>query len=446
MLTTTRVAETEITLDVQLLKEQSKYDKILLGLFDRVQRILPLVETVADEIVCDETDILEEIIPRMFKVMQRVAEYSRDYVRRGRLGMQIIAARTVSGLVDPGTIEGIEKDLSMVIEDFDRAVNVEALRQIKETGEDSLLVMAHSHLLRVEQGVLFRRLEPVETNYHLDFDCMDDTREMLLEQVIDWATKEWGQKQGSNTYWIYGPPGIGKTSLAHSICARLHMGDHLAGAFFCQRDDARLNKPRNILPTLIHKLAGVLPPFRSVVAERLRNDPHLTPGSMNYTLLHELICKLPRPPKRTLVFVIDAADECGNDLTRQPILRALIDAAAHAPWLKILLTSRPEADLHRLFDFSSHERYALGNFKTFQDDTTKEDSAMMAPSQAATSVIAPRLHSAPILEPIPLPIASRDIDNAIDDDPPKGDAWSTTRKGLESLEARTYSGPNRSGN
>ena len=88
VLTTAGVSEAVITLDVQLLKEQNKYDQIPLSLFDRLQRVLPLADKVADEIACEETDILEEIIPRMFKVMQRVAEYSCAYVRRGRLGRQ----------------------------------------------------------------------------------------------------------------------------------------------------------------------------------------------------------------------------------------------------------------------------------------------------------------------------------------------------------------------
>jgi len=45
------------------------------------------------------------------------------------------AARTVRGLVDPGTIEDIDRDLTKIIEDFDRAVNVDALRRTKETGK-----------------------------------------------------------------------------------------------------------------------------------------------------------------------------------------------------------------------------------------------------------------------------------------------------------------------
>ena len=212
----------------------------------------------------------------------------------------------------------------------------------------------------IEQELLLGRLKSAETTYHLDFCCMNGTREVLLKQVISWATK--GQEEeGSNTFWIYGLPGIGKTSLAHSICAILHEGNHLAGAFFCRRDDRSLSEPRNILPTLIHKLAIMFPPFRRLVAGRLRNDANLMPGSMKHSLLLELIRKLPRTPKHALVFVIDAFDECGDTESRPDILRALTDAAVHAPWLKIVITSRPEGDIHRSFDAlqSSHERYDL---------------------------------------------------------------------------------------
>ena len=83
---TTSAADAGITFEVQLLKEQNKYDQIPLSVFDRLQRVEPLVKRAADEIVCEETDILEKILPQMFKVMQRVAEYSCDYVKRGRLG------------------------------------------------------------------------------------------------------------------------------------------------------------------------------------------------------------------------------------------------------------------------------------------------------------------------------------------------------------------------
>jgi len=69
---------------VQLLKEQNKYDQMPSTLLDRLQRILPLADKVADEIVSEETEILDKIIPRMFEVMHTTAKFSCDYVKRGR--------------------------------------------------------------------------------------------------------------------------------------------------------------------------------------------------------------------------------------------------------------------------------------------------------------------------------------------------------------------------
>ena len=58
------------------------------GLLDRLQRISFFADKVADEIVYEETEILEKTIPQMFEVMQRVAKYLCGYVRRGRFGRQ----------------------------------------------------------------------------------------------------------------------------------------------------------------------------------------------------------------------------------------------------------------------------------------------------------------------------------------------------------------------
>jgi len=47
----------------------------------------------------------------------------------------MVTERTLSGLVRPEKIEEMDEELTKVIEDFDRAVNVEALRVIKETSK-----------------------------------------------------------------------------------------------------------------------------------------------------------------------------------------------------------------------------------------------------------------------------------------------------------------------
>jgi len=189
---------------------------------------------------------------------------------------------------------------------------------------------------------------------------MEGTRQYILNLLMSWVVnpQEVDDIPRGNAYWVYGSPGIGKTSLAHSICANLHDRKQLAGAFFCRRDDPNLSESRNILPALIYGLAGIFPAFRTIVANRLHDDVLLSSKSMKPTLFLDFIHKLPRHPKQTLVFVIDALDECGDAQSRLLLLDVLNTAAEHAPWLKLIITSRPEVDIQRFFD--APMRYDLG--------------------------------------------------------------------------------------
>jgi hypothetical protein len=193
---------------------------------------------------------------------------------------------------------------------------------------------------------------------------MEGTRQSILNRIMAWVASPQEINEGpwSNTYWFYGSPGIGKTSLAHSICENLHDRKLLAGAFFCRRDDPHLSELANVIPTLINALAGIFPPFRSMVADCLRKDRNLTSKTMKNSLFLDFIRNLPRHPTNTLVFVIDALDECGDDWSRPGLLKVLTDATAHAPWLKVIITSRPEADIQRFFGALTglpHFRYDL---------------------------------------------------------------------------------------
>jgi len=190
---------------------------------------------------------------------------------------------------------------------------------------------------------------------------MEGTRGSILNQIIAWVTNGQGREDvNQNTpYWIYGVPGIGKTSLAHSICEKLDERKQFAGAFFCRRDDTSLSKPRNILPTLIYQLAKTSPRFRTIVTEHLHKHQHLTPQSMQPTLFLEFVRSIPCDSNPdTLVVVIDGLDECGNTQSRAEILKVLIDAAALASWLKIIITSRSEVDISR--SLGTAAKYDLG--------------------------------------------------------------------------------------
>ena len=229
--------------------------------------------------------------------------------------------------------------------------------------------MERERVERAERELLVRRLKPVETGYHRKLCCMDGTRQSLLNQIMGWVANKSGPEnvfQG-NVYWVCGSPGIGKTSLAHSICAGLHERNHLAGAFFCRRDDPYLSDPINILPTFIHKLAILFPTFRTIVAKHLRDNPNLTPESMEGSLFLDFIRSLPRHPEHSLVFVIDALDECGDTQSRPRLLEVLTNVAAQAPWLKVIVTSRTEVDIQYFFGTLAQSSYLPYDLAADQD-------------------------------------------------------------------------------
>ena len=294
----------------------------------------------------------------------------------------MITARTVGGPARayPEEIEEMGRELTKVIDDFNHAVDIEALRLAKKNGRYlfPLPVDISFSVACVEQEFLLTRLKRIETGYDLTICCMEGTRKTLLNQIMDWAANE---SDTRNIYWIHGLPGIGKTALAHSICEKLHNKQRLAGAFFCQRDDANMSDIRNILPTLISKLAEKFPPFRRIVADRLRSDGDLTSKSMKESLFLDFICNLRRHPKHALVFVIDALDECGDDQNRPVLLKGLTEAISHAPWLKIIVTSRSEHEIQHFFNRLPHSSCWRCDLAT--DQSAGTDLQTFAQSQFA---------------------------------------------------------------
>ena len=198
---------------------------------------------------------------------------------------------------------------------------------------------------------------------------MDGTQQFLLNQVMDWVANKLGQESvlQRNVYWFYSSPGIGKMSFAHSVCTSLHKQKHLAGAFFCWRDDLILSKPIHILLTLIHKLAMIFPPFQTIVVKHLHDNPNLTPELMEGSLFLNIIRSILSHPEHTLVFVIDALDKCGNAKTHLHLLKVLTNAAAQASGLKIIITSRTEMDIQCFFGTLTQPSHLSCDLATDQD-------------------------------------------------------------------------------
>ena len=100
---------------------------------------------------------------------------------------------------------------------------------------------------------------------------------------------------------------------------------------------------------------------------------------MKGSLFLEFIRSVPRHPKYPLVFVIDALDECGNAQNRLGILRVLNEAATQAPWLRLIITCRPEADIQAFFNSLTKSSYLQYDLAT--DQAANADLRAFAQSQ-----------------------------------------------------------------
>ena len=102
-------------------------------------------------------NILDKIMPQMFKAMQKIAEFLCNYIKCGRfsrwfhfwfLQILMIAERAGDALIylrDKEMLEEMDRELANVIKDFLHAVNVEALCLAKMTGKYHCINIAQIH-------------------------------------------------------------------------------------------------------------------------------------------------------------------------------------------------------------------------------------------------------------------------------------------------------------
>jgi hypothetical protein len=130
------------------LKKQKEYDDTISSLADRLDRLLPFAKQVLEDSVHDDTEILKRIIERMYTLTMDVAEFTCAYVQKSHLSRCFLGHYTPdldhraekltksSGYpAEEERINDLKDRLGRLVEDFDRAVGVEALNTARRNGE-----------------------------------------------------------------------------------------------------------------------------------------------------------------------------------------------------------------------------------------------------------------------------------------------------------------------
>ncbi|KAG8702934.1 hypothetical protein FRC09_004449 [Ceratobasidium sp. 395] len=178
-------------------------------------------------------------------------------------------------------------------------------------------------------------------------------------------------------YWIHGFAGLGKSSIAASVCQKLEARNTLAGSFFCKRDDPDLRDPRRVLNTIVYGLATRCEPYGLEVAKAIQGNAQLC----TYHIQRRYAGLVRRPLESlgelktvgNLVVVIDALDECEVGEVRASLLACLEGMSRLVPWLRLILTSRPEKDIkhaieradNHVISCNLYEQEVSGDMHTF---------------------------------------------------------------------------------
>jgi len=290
---------------------------------------------------------------------------------------------------------------------------------MKWTKPSRYVTSSFSNLVLVslfQQELFLERLEPSRIAHH-DYIlegtgigllhreiCTAGTRVRILDGITMWAKDN--SPDSPNVYWLFGPAGSGKSTIAYTIARRFEFaGDSndtiiLGGNFFCSRQFEETRLSKYIIRTIAYHLALTCKPFADAlhrfgnfitkdhsVQTQIENllvkpwpwkEPDSAQRQDLSVLLHPdpSVSPHPNPPLPALnyLIVIDALDEIdGNG--GSVFLRNLLDVVNkhRLPGLKFFVTSRSDPGL--VADVEKFERKHRYRLQDVKEEEVKDDIA-----------------------------------------------------------------------
>ena len=194
--------------------------------------------------------------------------------------------------------------------------------------------------------------------------CLEGTREELLEEIIGWINS--AEKDTRPIFWLHGPAGTGKSSIAHTIAHRFQQLGRLGSCFCFDRNQIADRRHQMVFSTIAKDLANHDMLLRRQLAGIVHDNDALKNTTDILQQWEELIMKPAKALSEAMigpiVIVVDALDESGDTGSRRVFLRILGNAIAGSrltdlpPNFRILLTSRPLPDIHAALNGGTHVR------------------------------------------------------------------------------------------
>ena len=213
-----------------------------------------------------------------------------------------------------------------------------------------------SHLLSV--------LQPIQFSADILKLLQDFTgREWVFDEVDRWLN----DTIGSKIFWITGAPGVGKSALAAWV--REHRRE-IAAFHFCDINSEEKRNPTKLVCSIVYQLSTQLPEYEARLA-RLPLETIVQEYHEAYTLFDKLVVQplsdnFPQPD-RTVVVLIDGLDDATYQRQNEIVRFLTLCANKTPPWLRFLVTSRPEPEIVASFRALSPYMLDTANPENLQD-------------------------------------------------------------------------------
>ncbi|KAG8757691.1 hypothetical protein FRC12_010230 [Ceratobasidium sp. 428] len=316
-------------------EKEDQCEAVVAGLVTQMGDLLPHVADVKDHA---RLMSLKYIIEKLLHLVEDASNFILDYMSRPAA---VRAAREFVSSAQ-GQVDEFVKRFATLKEEFDRAMAIQTVRQV-----DVLLSDADRALLT--------QLIVADASFDPNRRCLEGTRVSVIEDINQWALSA----GSSPVFWLYALAGCGKSSVATSVAGLWRDTGVLAGSFFCKRDSPHLREPKNVISRLAALLGLKYPAYGTRLVDALRREPELAYSAAR-TRFMGLIVKILQPmsadtqPEGTLAVIVDAIDEIPNLDSREELVSYLLEMSELKPWLKILVTSRPNEEIRILLESSEN--------------------------------------------------------------------------------------------
>ena len=215
--------------------------------------------------------------------------------------------------------------------------------------------------------------------------CLEGTREEILKEISDWINNV--EKDAPRIFWLHGPAGTGKSSIAHTIAHQFQQLERLGSCFCFDRSRMAERRHEKVFGTIAKDLANRDRSLRRQLLAVVHDNDALKNTTDIVQQWEELIMKPAKALSEAIVgpivIIMDALEESGDTDSRRDILHILGNTESHItdlpPNLRILLTSRHLPDIDSALNGGTHVQQK--SMDTIPPELTKRDIFRYVSSQ-----------------------------------------------------------------